>query len=488
MKLARPAIAVAAAALVAAGSVPVVQHMAASEGTETPEKPVPVLDPAVSVVDTTIAPPASSSAVAPSVVTETPSISESPSLSTSTSPSPATTTTTKIVEEVVVVEDPAKMASEPVDGEDTLVVDREPTEVPAESVGHPNVKPLGPVPKSMSGASQKWVGILAKNEGVWKNEAIRVHSPSMGRDIPVALFRATDKDGKLVENAPTVYLLNGAGGSEQDSDWVTQAFEEMFDAYGRAGVNVVVPMEGAFSYYVDWAAEPPVDTQNHLFYKGKQMWSTFLAHELPQAVEPYLGANDRRAVAGLSMAATSVLLLAEHNPGFYDAVGSFSGCAATSTPLPWAFLDLTVSRGAPGVMTPEYIFGPRGSDYNRYNDALVNAAKLKGTALYISTGTGLAGEGDMAGYLKNRLITEFGVEPAEASSRAVANAFTLQVEGGAIEAAMNACTHDLLVKLKANDVKVDHAELRNVGTHSWGSWRDDVKLSYDTVFKQALGL
>ena len=60
--------------------------------------------------------------------------------------------------------------------------------------------------------------------------------------------------------------------------------------------------------------------------------------------------------------------------------------------------------------------------------------------------------------------------------------------GGAIEAAMNACTHDLLVKLKANDVKVDHAELRNVGTHSWGSWRDDVKLSYDTVFKQALGL
>ena len=197
--------------------------------------------------------------------------------------------------------------------------------MPAESVGHPNVKPLGPVPKSMSGASQKWVGILAKNEGVWKNEAIRVHSPSMGRDIPVALFRATGKDGKLVENAPTVYLLNGAGGSEQDSDWVTQAFEEMFDAYGRAGVNVVVPMEGAFSYYVDWAAEPPVDTQNHLFYKGKQMWSTFLAHELPQAVEPYLGANDRRAVAGLSMAATSVLLLAEHNPGFYDAVGSFSG-------------------------------------------------------------------------------------------------------------------------------------------------------------------
>lgn len=488
MKLARPAIAVAAAALVAAGSVPVVQHMAAPEGTETPVKPVTVLDPAVSVVDTTIAPPASSSTVAPSVVTETPSISESPSLSTSASPSPATTTTTKVVEEVVVAEDPAKMASEPVDGEETVASDNE-LKVAADSEAtHPNVNTLAAAPKTFKGTDQRWFGILERTRKKWSNEAVAVKSESMGRDIPVALFRATDKDGKLVENAPTVYLLNGAGGSEQDSDWVAQAYDELYKAYGRSGVNVVVPMEGAFSYYVDWAAEPPVDTEKHPFYKGKQMWSTFLAHELPQAVEPYLGANDRRAVAGLSMAATSVLLLAEHNPGFYDAVGSFSGCAATSSPLPWAFVDLTVSRGAPGVMTPEYVFGPRGSDYNRHNDALVNAAKLKGTALYISTGTGLAGEGDMAGYLKNRLIKEFGVEPAEASSRAVANAFTLQVEGGAIEAAMNACTHDLLVKLKANDVKVDHAELRNVGTHSWGSWRDDVKLSYDTVFKEALGL
>ena len=65
---------------------------------------------------------------------------------------------------------------------------------------------------------------------------------------------------------------------------------------------------------------------------------------------------------------------------------------------------------------------------------------------------------------------------------------TLQVEGGVIEAAMNACTHDLMVKMRANDVEVAHAELRNVGTHSWASWRDDVKLSFDKVFKNALGL
>lgn len=73
-----------------------------------------------------------------------------------------------------------------------------------------------------------------------------------------------------------------------------------------------------------------------------------------------------------------------------------------------------------------------------------------------------------------------------ASVVAGSNALTLQVEGGAIEAATNACTHDLLVKLAAEGVEVGHAELRNVGTHSWGTWRDDLQLSYDTVFKKAL--
>ncbi|MET3944925.1 alpha/beta hydrolase-fold protein [Corynebacterium mucifaciens] len=345
-----------------------------------------------------------------------------------------------------------------------------------------NVEPLDEAPKTTNGQDQKWVGILENNQQLWPNEAVRVHSESMGRDIPVALFRATDENGQPVQGAPTVYLLNGAGGSEQNTDWVAQAFDKMYETYGRAGVNVVVPMEGAFSYYVDWAEEPPVE---NTYYKGKQMWSTFLAEELTGAVEPHLGANGRRAVAGLSMAATSSLLLAEHYPEKYDAVGSFSGCAATSTPVPWKFVDLTVSRAAPGVMTPEYIFGKRGSEENRSKDALVNAGALKGTAVYISNGTGLAGEGDMAGTLKEGLI-KAGNDPAVASVVAGSNALTLQVEGGAIEAATNACTHDLLVKLAAEGVEVGHAELRNVGTHSWGTWRDDLQLSYDTVFKKAL--
>lgn len=477
MKFTRTAVALGAATLIAAGSVPAVQHFAEGDA----DKPVTTLSPAATTVKTSLSTPTTSTTTSPttsSTTSSTTSTTTSPSTSTATS-SQTSQKTPKVVETPVVSETPSTSTSPTAPA----------TEDPEPTDEHPNVKPLGEAPKTYQGKDQRWVRILAGNRKNWDNEAIRVYSESMERDIPVAIFYATDENGDRKENAPTVYLLNGAGGSEQDTDWVAQAYNELEKTYKNSGVNVVIPMEGAFSYYVDWAAEPPVDTDTNPFFHGKQMWSTFLAHELPQAVEPYMNADEEhRAAAGLSMAATSVLLLAEHNPGLYDAVGSFSGCASTSRPIPWGFVDLTVSRGAPNVMSPEYIFGERGSDYNRHYDALVNAAALKGTAVYLSTGTGLAGESDTPGYLKDRLINQYGVDPDSASARALSNAMTLQVEGGVIEAAMNACTHDLMVKMRANDVDVTHAELRNVGTHSWGSWRKDVQLSFDKVFKKALGL
>lgn len=411
----------------------------------------------------------------------------------STSRKPSTTAVTTLVVTTTVpaapTQGPGGLDSKPSNPDNPLVAGTTspaPAPDPKPNTNAAVVSPLKTAPKSTGGGDQRWFNRITGGSYGWPADAVQVYSPSMKREIPVAVLYATDSSGRRVSNAPTLYLLNGAGGSEQDTDWISQASNDLRKTYFGKGVNIVIPMEGAFSYYVDWAAQIPV---KNIYYKGDQKWSTFLAGELPGAIEPYMNANGKRAIAGLSMSATSVLLLAEHNPNFYDAVGSFSGCAATSTPLPNAFVGLTVNRGAPGVMKPEHVFGPMGSDYNRYYDALVNVPKLRGTKtqLYISTGTGLAGETDMAGYLKTRL-EDAGIGSAEAFIRGSSNAMTLQVEGGAIEGAMNACTHDLLVKLKANNVPVKHAELRNVGTHSWGSWRDDLKLSYDTVFKSALGL
>ncbi|PAT09620.1 esterase [Corynebacterium hadale] len=331
------------------------------------------------------------------------------------------------------------------------------------------VKPLTRSLPAATGGTQEWVDKIKLFDG---GEAVEVYSPSMERDIPVAIIRATDDQGNYIKDAPTYYLLNGAGGSEQDTDWIAQAGGTLDRTLGHEPVNVVIPMEGAFSYYVDWLTEPD---QNR-YMNGKQLWSTFLAKELPQSIEPYMDTtNDRRAVSGFSMSATSSLLLAEHNPGFYKAVGSFSGCAATSRPLPWFFVGLTVNRG--GGLTPDQLWGPMGSEYNRYNDALVMAEYLKGTDLYISSGTGLVSETDTIGYLKNQRNLE--------SSRAFSNHLTLLVEGGVIEGAMNACTHDLRAKLDAKGIPA-HYNFRATGTHSWPSWLEDMRESWATVIRPAL--
>ncbi|QAU53264.1 alpha/beta hydrolase [Corynebacterium pelargi] len=279
------------------------------------------------------------------------------------------------------------------------------------------------------------------------------HSPSMNRDVPLAVLKASSP------NRPTLYLLNGADGGEGSVNWVLRT--DALDFYADKDINVVIPMAGAFSYYMDWQEDAPS-------IGGVQNWETFLTKELPGPLEQALGANGQRAIAGMSMSATSSLLLAEHNPGFYDAVASFSGCAATSDPVTNTFVRLTVNRGG---NKPEQIWGPIGSEYNRYNDALINAEGLRGTPLYISNGTGIMGEYDTPSYL-----IEQGVSPAEApivSGR-------IAVEGGVIEASTNACTHAMKVRLDTLGIPADY-NFRPVGTHSWGYWIQDLRDSWSTI-------
>ena len=173
----------------------------------------------------------------------------------------------------------------------------------------------------------------------------------------------------------------------------------------------------------------------------------------------------------MSMSATSSLLLAEHNQGFYDAVGSYAGCAATAYPVEHKAVELTVNRGG---ATTEQMWGPFGSPTNRYNDAMMNHEKLRGTELYISSGSGLAGETDTYSYYTNQ-----GANPAAA---AVGSA-RLQVEGGAIEAGVNYCTHNFKAKLDQAGIPATY-NFRNTGTHSWPHWIADLKDSWP-VFERA---
>ena len=112
---------------------------------------------------------------------------------------------------------------------------------------------------------------------------------------------------------------------------------------------------------------------------------------MAEPIENTLGSNGQRGIVGLSMSATSSLLLAARNPGFYKAVGSYSGCASTSRPIPYMFASITLQREG---ISPRQVFGPMGGSYNTEHDALVKAEGLRGSAIYVSNATGLMSQNE----------------------------------------------------------------------------------------------
>ncbi|WP_415973686.1 alpha/beta hydrolase [Rhodococcus sp. 077-4] len=281
-----------------------------------------------------------------------------------------------------------------------------------------------------------------------------VHSAAMDRTIPLKILRSPDRSVPR----PTLYLLNGAGGGIDGMDWYTQT--DVVSFFADKNVNVVTPVGGAYSYYTDWQTDDPV--------LGRNKWETFLVEELPPLIDDLLDTNGRNAIAGISMAATSVLNLAAHHPGLYRAVGSYSGCASTTDALGRAYVKTVVSMAVGANVTN--MWGPDDHlDWVR-NDAVLNAEKLRGTALYISNGSGLAGASD----------TFDGTNPNGPG-------FVLlnqMVVGGAIEVATGDCTRRLETALEHLGIPA-HFELRERGTHSWGYWQDDLHASWP-MFEDAL--
>lgn len=280
-----------------------------------------------------------------------------------------------------------------------------------------------------------------------RTTSLHVYSPSMDRPIELTVFRAADPDSP----APTLYLLNGAAGGSGGSSWFDRT--DIPEFFRDKQVNVVVPMGGDASYYTDWYRDDPV--------LGRNQWSTFLAEELPPVIDAEFDGSGVNSIAGISMAGTSVLQLAIRNPGVYRAVASYSGCAKTSDPLGRAYVRSVVEmRGHGSTLN---MWGPDSDPAWTENDAYVNAEKLRGTDIYISSGSGLPGpldtiEGpDIAGS-PTKLVEQLAV-------------------GALIESATDRCSKEMQARLDSLGIPATY-NFREDGTHSWGYWQDDMRDSW----------
>ncbi len=272
---------------------------------------------------------------------------------------------------------------------------------------------------------------------------VGVYSAAMATRTRLTVLRAAHPD----RPAPTLYLLNGANGGS-DGNWLEGT--DLVKFFRDKQVNVVIPFGGAGSYFTDWRADDPV--------LGRQRWSTLLTRELPPIIDAAFGGSGANAVAGISMAGTSVFQLAMDSPGLYRAIGSYSGCVRTSNPMGQAMVQAVVAQEHGNAVN---MWGPPSDPAWAANDPYLHVNRLRGTTIYVSTGTGLLGSHDSVdGAHGNGVLLMYQV-----------------LFGAPLESVTNMCTHQLQDRLRELKVPATF-DFRATGTHSWGYWQDDLHRSW----------
>ncbi|MCU1641523.1 MAG: putative esterase [Nocardia sp.] len=305
--------------------------------------------------------------------------------------------------------------------------------------------------------------LVSQSTGTGRLLQITVYSPAMDRNIPLQVLRPADTSTP----APTLYLLNGAGGGEDAASWVAQT--DLNGFFADKQVNIVVPMEGAFSYYTDWQQDD-AGLGKKLGNNGRNKWATFLTEELPPVIDRAFGTNGVNGLAGISMAGTSVLDLAIQAPELYRGVAAYSGCAMTSDPLGQSAINFVISLGGGRAQN---MWGPLGGPEWREHDVLLHADRLPNIPMYISSGTGMPGPHDA---LADPTVRQ--------NTTTLANQMLI---GGGIEATAHYCTTQLAARTNALGRTDITYSLDDSGTHSWGYWQDELHKSWP-ILGQTLGV
>ncbi|MFE3194258.1 alpha/beta hydrolase [Nocardia sp. NPDC059240] len=279
------------------------------------------------------------------------------------------------------------------------------------------------------------ISSITKDGKAWH---LKVYSAAMGQDIPIDVQRPVDES----QPAPNLWMLNGLDGGIGSASWTAQTNALGFLADKQ--VNVIQPIGGRGSYYTDWIKDDP--------QLGRNKWTTFFTQELPPLLNDALGSTGLNALTGLSTSGTSVLQLAEAAPGLWKSVAAYSGCAQIADPMGKQFLKFAVETWAGGKT--ENMYGPDDSPLWAANDPVINAEKLRGTNLFISSGSGIPVMKDVEYYTKS----------APGPQGDINLALGMVIEGG-----VDSCTHNLKNKLDSINIPATY-QFDPVGTHYWPYW------------------
>ena len=210
---------------------------------------------------------------------------------------------------------------------------------------------------------------------------LTVHSAANGKNYPVRLLVPTGWSPTATQTWPVLYLMHG--GNDDYTSWTRET--DIASLSAKTAALIVMPEAGRDGNFTDWY---------RLGGPGAGKWETFHVTELWNVLRSGYRASDVRSIAGISSGGYGAIIYAERHPGTFRFAGAYSAPLNIFDPVLQAVNDSTLNDNGD---SPDALWGsPFFQVQNwREHDPVSQAAKLRGTKVYLSSGTtGLPGDLD----------------------------------------------------------------------------------------------
>jgi diacylglycerol O-acyltransferase / trehalose O-mycolyltransferase len=224
-----------------------------------------------------------------------------------------------------------------------------------------------PTPRTVTTAS----GAVATRLGP-RTLDVSLPSAALGRSAPVRLILPSSFGSRPDRTYPVLYLLHGA--HDDYTSWTRETDIEAF----TAGRELIVAMPDAGPTGIPTAWRSGAD------------YERFQLTEVPALLARDYRASGVRVVAGVSTGGYGAMAHAARHPGMFTAAASYSGILDTTAPGVPTLMDAIVAREN---LAPLSLWGNPLLNALTWRDfnPRSRAAGLRGTALYVSSGSGVVG-------------------------------------------------------------------------------------------------
>ncbi len=232
---------------------------------------------------------------------------------------------------------------------------------------------------------------------------ITISSPAANSSVQVELLLPPGWSPTATRTWPVLYLLHGCCDTFQG--WTQNT--NVAQVTAGAPAIIATPDGGPAGLYTNWWNNG----------QGGAAWEDFTATELPQILASGFHAGSRAAIGGVSTGGGAALFIAAHHPGQYAAAASYSGTDCITQFTSVALIDGAVLRAGYDPNRPWGSPTDQKSIWQQH-DPCTLATSLRGTQIFISTGSGVnssgaplscVGEGDILESLAAFGVYTFGV-------------------------------------------------------------------------------